>query len=277
MLVDFGKASLVQKAMQQPHRVKDVLVKARNDGLVATAKAVNSKLGQPLPLGYSNVGVVVECGENVSHVKVGDRVVSNGAHAEFVVVPKNLVAQIPERVSNDAASFTVVGAIALQGVRLAQPTMGETLAVIGLGLVGLLTVQILRANGCNVLGFDLSQEEVERARQCGATAVALTDGVDAVAEAMGYTKGLGIDAVLITTATSSSDPVRSAAQMCRKKGRIVLVGVSGLTLERDEFFRKELSFQVSCSYGPGRYDPDYELKGNDYPRGFVRWTQQRNF
>ena len=277
MLVDFGKASLVQKARQQPHRVKDVLAKARNDGLVATAKAVNAKLGQPLPLGYSNVGVVVECGENVSHVKVGDRVVSNGAHAELVAVPKNLVARIPEHVSDDAASFTVVGAIALQGVRLAKPTIGETVAVIGLGLVGLLTVQILRANGCNVLGFDLSQERVERARQCGAQAVALTDGVDAVAEAMGYTKGLGIDAVLVTTATSSSDPVRSAAQMCRRRGRIVLVGVSGLTLERDEFFRKELSFQVSCSYGPGRYDPEYELKGNDYPRGFVRWTQQRNF
>ncbi len=284
MLVSFGKANLLQKARQQPERVRQVLEKVRTDGLVPALDAVRDKLAKPIPLGYCNAGVVVDLGEGVTGFQVGEMVASNGPHAEFVCVPANLCAGVPcglvdrcesERAALEAAAFTVIGAVALQGVRLAQPTLGETFAVIGLGLVGQLAVQVLRANGCNVIGVDLSAERVALAGRFGAAGLDTSTDVVGAVEAM--TDGHGVDGVLLTAATQSSEPVHQAAQMCRRRGRMVLVGVTGLELRRDDFFDKELTFQVSCSYGPGRYDPDYEQKGRDYPYGFVRWTARRNF
>lgn len=277
MLVDFGRSSYLDKARQQPEKVKMVLDKVKTDGLIPTIEAVKSKLDQPLPMGYSNVGVVIEIGAGVSGYKVGDRVLSNGHHAEIICVPKNLCAKIPDNVSDDDAVFTVVGAIALQGIRLAQPTIGECFVVTGLGLIGLVTVQILIANGCRVLGLDFDPEKLKLARQYGAKAVNLAEGQDPITAAESFSRGRGVDGVIITASTKSNDPMHQAATMCRQRGRIVLVGVVGLELQRNDFFAKEITFQVSCSYGPGRYDSFYEEEGRDYPVGFVRWTEQRNF
>lgn len=277
MLLNFGRANLLQKALQQPDKVKQTLEKMRTDGFAATLETVRSKLGQPLPLGYCNAGIVAELGEDVRHVKVGDRVVTNGPHAEMVSIGRNLVAKIPANVSDDEACFTPLAAIALQGIRLAQPQLGESFCVMGLGLVGLLAVQLLRAHGCQVIATDFSSAKLELARQFGAITVNLSVGEDPVATALSATGGFGIDGVIIAAATKSDEPVSQAAEMCRKRGRIVLVGVTGLNLSRDDFYKKEISFQVSCSYGPGRYEPGYEERGEDYPIGFVRWTEQRNF
>lgn len=277
MLVGFGKASYLDKARQQPDKVKMVLEKIRTDGLMTTAEAVRSKLAQPLPLGYCNVGVVSEVGADVEDFKVGDRVVSNGPHADIVKVSKNLCARIPDIVDDEAASFVVVASIGLQGIRLAQPTLGEAFVVTGAGLIGLLTVQLLRAHGCRVLAIDFDDSKLALARQFGAETCNPAKGEDPVAAGMAFSRGKGVDGVIITASTKSTDPVTQAARMCRKRGRIVLVGVTGLELNRADFYEKELTFQVSCSYGPGRYDPNYEDKGQDYPLGFVRWTEQRNF
>ena len=280
MLVDFGKAGWVDKARKQPDKVRQVLAKVRTDGLFATIDAVRAKLDQPIALGYCNVGEIVEAGPGVLQAlgcKQGDRVVNNGPHAETVSVPKNLCARVPDNVSDEAAAFTVVGAIALQGIRLAAPTLGETVVVTGLGLIGLLAVQLLQAQGCRVIGIDFDPWKCGVARSLGAEVVDLSQGTDPVAAAMAFTRGRGVDAVVVTASTQSSDPIRQAAQMSRKRGRIVLVGVTGLELARADFYEKELSFQVSCSYGPGRYDEAYEQKGQDYPLPFVRWTEQRNF
>ncbi len=277
MLVDFGKASWLDKARQQPEKVQQVLEKARTDGLLTTLDAVRSKLDQPLPLGYCNVGTVLAVGAGVTGFQVGDRVASNGHHSELVVVPQHLCASIPTGVSDEAASFTVLAAIGLQGIRLVQPTFGETFVVSGLGLIGLLTGQLLAAQGCRVLGLDPDPEKCDLAERLGITALNLSSGADPVAWCLEHTGGVGADGVLITAATSSSEPVHVAAQATRQRGRIVLVGVTGLELRRDLFYKKELSFQVSCSYGPGRYDSAYEQQGLDYPIGFVRWTEQRNF
>ena len=277
MLVDFGKSSLVAKARQQPDRVLDVIAKMRTDGIGATVDAVRSKLGQPIPLGYCNVGIVKEVGESVVGFRSGDRVTSNGPHADMVRVPANLCAKIPDCVTDDAAAFTVLASIGLQGIRLARPTLGERFAVIGAGLIGLLTIQLLRANGCRVLAIDLDDAKLELAKKFGADICNPTRGENAIAEGLALSHGQGVDGVIITASTKSNDPVSQAAQMCRKRGRIILVGVTGLELNRTEFYEKELTFQVSCSYGPGRYDPSYEEHGNDYPIGFVRWTEQRNF
>ena len=277
MLVEFGKAGWIDKARQQPDKVRMVLDKARTDGVAATIDAVLSKLDQPLALGYCNVGRVAEVGPGVDGWSVGDRVVSNGKHAEVVCVPRNLCARIPDKVSDEQASCTVLAAVGLQGVRLAAPTLGECVVVTGLGLVGLLTVQLLRAQGCRVLGIDFAPARLELARSFGAEVVNPAAGEDPVAAALAFSRGRGVDAVLIAADTRSSDPVHQAAAMCRKRGRIVLIGVTGLELSRADFYEKELSFQVSCSYGPGRYDPAYEEGGQDYPIGFVRWTEQRNF
>lgn len=277
MLVEFGKAGWIAKARQQPDKVRQVLDKVKTDGLVPTLEAVRNKLDQPLPLGYCNVGTVLEVGSGVSGFAVGDRVASNGKHAEVVSVPVNLCAQVPNAVSDEEAAFTVLGAIALQGIRLAQPTLGECVVVTGLGLIGLLTVQLLRAQGCRVLGLDFDPGRLTLARQFGAEVVNLSAGQDPVAAAARFSRRRGADAVIITASTNASEPVHQAALMCRKRGRIVLVGVTGLELSRADFYEKELTFQVSCSYGPGRYDPEYEEKGQDYPVGFVRWTAQRNF
>ncbi|MDM7852521.1 bi-domain-containing oxidoreductase [Pseudochrobactrum kiredjianiae] len=277
MLVDFGKAGLIGKARQQPDKVRQVLDKIRTDGLVPTLETVLNKLDQPLPLGYCNVGNVLAIGANVSGFTVGDRVVSNGKHAEAVSVPVNLCAAVPDAVSDDEAAFTVLGAIALQGIRLVQPTLGEAVVVTGLGLIGLMTVQLLRAQGCRVLGLDYDPAKLRIAEGFGAETVDLSKGADPMVAAQAFSRGHGVDAVIITASTKSSEPVHQAALMSRKRGRIVLVGVTGLELSRADFYEKELSFQVSCSYGPGRYDPNYEEKGQDYPIGFVRWTEQRNF
>ena len=277
MLVDFGKANWIDKARQQPDKVRMVLDKVRTDGLATTIEAVQSKLDQPLALGYCNVGTVAEIGRGVEGFAIGDRVVSNGKHAEVVCVPKNLCAKVPDGVSDEAASFTVLAAIGLQGIRLVNPTMGECVVVTGLGLIGLVTVQMLRAQGCRVLGIDYDPARLALARQFGAETVNPGAGEDMLAAAQAFSRGRGVDAVIITASTKSNEPVSQAANMCRKRGRIVLVGVVGLELSRADFYEKELTFQVSCSYGPGRYDPAYEEGGQDYPLGYVRWTEQRNF
>ena len=277
MLLSFGKANLLNKARQQPDKVRMVLDKVRTDGAAAALDAVRSKLDQPLALGYCNVGYVIEAGSGVEGPSPGDRVVSNGKHAEVVAVPKRLCARIPDQVSDDAASFTILAAIGLQGIRLVKPTLGECVVVTGLGLIGLLTVQMLRAHGCRVLGIDFDPVRLELARQFGAEVVNPSDGQDVLVAAASFSRGSGVDAVIITASTKSNEPVAQAARMCRKRGRIVLVGVVGLELSRADFYEKELTFQVSCSYGPGRYDPEYEEAGHDYPVGYVRWTEQRNF
>ena len=276
MLIDFGKGGLLAKARSQPDKVKQVLQKVKTDGLWTTIDAVRSKLDTPITLGYCNAGVVVEA-DNGSGYHPGDRVVSSGPHAEMVSIPVNLTAAIPENVSFETAAFTVVGAIGLQGIRLMQPTLGEKIVVSGLGLIGLLCVQMLRAHGCQVLGIDFDARKLELARQFGAQTVDLSADQDPVKIANEWTGGTGVDGVLVTASTKSDELIHQAAAMCRKRGRIVLVGVIGLNLRRADFYEKELSFQVSCSYGPGRYETNYEGRGMDYPIGFVRWTEQRNF
>jgi predicted dehydrogenase len=277
MLVEFGRGSWISKIQQQPEKVRQVFDKMRTDGVAATLEAVRSKLDQPIPLGYCNVGRVAEVGSAATEFAVGERVVSNGAHAEFAAVGRNLCARIPESVSDDEAVFTPLAAIALQGIRLAEPSIGERICVIGLGLIGLITVQLLRANGCRVLGVDPDPDKCALARRFGADVVDLRAGEDVLKAAEQFSSGQGIDAVLIAAATDSNAPVEQAARMCRQRGRIVLIGVTGLELNRADFYKKEISFQVSCSYGLGRYDEAYEGRGIDYPFGLVRWTEQRNF
>lgn len=277
MLVEFGKSSLISKARQQPDKVAQVLDKIKTDGLLPTLETVFNKLGEPLPLGYCNVGVVEEVGKGVKGFKIGDRVASNGAHAEWVCVPENLAAIIPDNVSNEEASFTVIGSIGLQGIRLCNPTFGETIVVTGLGLIGLLTAQMLVANGCKVIGIDLDPEKCCLAQGFGVQTLNPRDGIDVVKSVLELTNGVGSDGVIITASAKGNTIIKEAAQMSRKRGRIILVGVTGLDISRADFYEKELSFQVSCSYGPGRYDTDYEFKGIDYPLAFVRWTEQRNF
>lgn len=277
MLVDFGKASYLSKARQQPEKVKEVLNKVKTEGLLSTIDAVRSKLSQPIPLGYCNVGVVSEAGNAVQGLKRGDRVVSNGPHGDLVKVPKNLCVRIPPIVDDESAVFTVLASIGLQGIRLAAPTLGESFVVVGVGLIGLLTVQLLKAQGCRVLAIDVDKNRLQLAQDFGAATCHVGGGEDPISMGFAFTQGRGVDAVIITASTSSNDLVSQAAKMSRKRGRIILVGVTGLALNRSDFYEKELTFQVSCSYGPGRYDPVYEEQGIDYPIGFVRWTEQRNF
>ncbi|MGH9411335.1 MAG: bi-domain-containing oxidoreductase [Vicinamibacterales bacterium] len=275
MLVEFGRGGWIAKARSQPEKVVQVLRKAQTDGVGATIEAVRSKLQAPTPLGYCHAGVIVSTGSPAVPFAPGDRVVSNGPHAEFVSVPWTLAARIPDGVTFEQAAFTPVAAIGLQGVRLAAPTLGETVVVYGLGLIGLLTVQLLRANGCRVLGIDTNPSRLALAERFGAEPLVADDDIGP--RVLTATGGTGVDAVLLTLATSSDDPMHQAAVMSRKRGRLVLVGVAGLQLNREDFYKKELSFAVSCSYGPGRYDPAYEDAGRDYPLPYVRWTEQRNF
>jgi len=276
MLVEFGKANLIEKARQKPDEVKQVLDKIKTDGLLPTIETIFNKLGQPIPLGYCNVGTVINVGKGVNEFAIGDRVASNGPHAEIVCVPKNLVSKIPSNVSDEEAAFTVIGSIGLQGIRLLKPQLGETIVVVGLGLIGLITCQLLKTNGCNVIGIDLDQSKRDLAKKWGIKTInpQSTETVKAVME---LSKGVGADGVLITASTKSNDVISQAAQMSRKRGRIILVGVIGLNINRADFYEKELTFQVSCSYGPGRYDDLYERKGIDYPLPYVRWTEKRNF
>jgi predicted dehydrogenase/threonine dehydrogenase-like Zn-dependent dehydrogenase len=275
MLIEFGQANYLNKAKQQPDKVKQVLNKIKTDGILSTMDAVKTKLDQPIPLGYCNAGIILE--SSVKGFAAGDRVVSNGNHAEVVKVPKNLCAKIPDNVSDDEAAFTVLGSIALQGVRLLNPTLGESFVVSGLGMIGLITVQLLRASGCRVLGIDFDSQRCSIAREFGAETVDLSKSEDPIAKANIFSNGRGVDGVIIAASSNSEEIIHQAAQMTRKRGRIILVGVVNLNLRRDDFFEKEITFQVSASYGPGRYDPNYEEKGQDYPLGYVRWTEQRNF
>jgi len=277
MVVEFGKAGLIQKVRQQPDKVRMVLEKIRTDGLLPTVASIRNKLDQQIPMGYCNLGTVIELGPGVGAFQVGDRVVSNGKHSELVTAPVNLCAKVPDAVTDEQAVFTVLGAIALQGIRLAQPSLGDAVVVTGLGVVGLITVQLLRAHGCRVLGIDFDADKLRLAREFGAEVVNLSAGEDPIPAAQSFSRGIGVDAVIVTAATQSSEPMHQAALMSRKRGRIILVGVTGLELSRADFYEKELTFQVSCSYGPGRYDPEYEEEGRDYPVGYVRWTEQRNF
>lgn len=274
MLVEFGKANLLGKVLSQPDKVREVANKIRTDGIATTYDAVRSKLNQPITLGYSTVGIVSE--SRTKQFKPGDRVVSNGPHAETITAKPNLIARVPDNVSDEAAAFTVVASIGLQGIRLAKPEIGECVVVIGAGLIGLLTIQMLLAQGCRVLAVDFDRKKLTLAEYYGANTCNPQDQ-DLIESSQVFSQGRGVDAVIITASTESSSPVSQAAQMSRTRGRIVLVGVTGLQLNRADFYDKELSFQVSCSYGPGRYDPLYEEKGQDYPLGFVRWTAQRNF
>ena len=276
MLLEFGRANWFGKIKQQPDKVKMVLEKIKTDGLLSTVNAVQAKLDQPIPLGYCNVGRVIQVGEKITGFSVGDRVVSNAYHAEIVRTSKNSCAKIPDNVSDEMAAFTVVSAVALQGIRLSQPALGECYVVFGLGLIGLLCVQILKANGCRVLGVDFDAQKCALAKSFGAEVVYAQDE-DVITRAELFSRYQGVDAVMITAATKSNALLHQAATISRRRGRIILIGVIGNEISRADFYEKELSFQVSCSYGPGRYDENYEKNGYDYPIGFVRFTMQRNF
>lgn len=277
MLVKFGQSNLIQKARQQPEKVIEVINKIKTDGIIPTINAVKNKLNQPIPLGYCNVGKVIAVGKNVTEFQIGDRVASNGCHAEYVCVPKNLATLIPENVSDEEATFTVIGSIALQGIRLANPSFGENCVVIGLGLIGLITAQLLQANGCRVIGLDHDPIKVDLAKKFGIETYNSSGNLDQAQTVLNSTNNQGTDFVIITASSNSDEIISNSAKMSRKRGRIILVGVTGLNINRSDFYEKELSFQVSCSYGPGRYDDNYELNGNDYPIGYVRWTEKRNF
>lgn len=276
MMLEFGNANYIDKVRQQPDKAKMVLNKIKTDGLNQTIESVKNKLDQPISLGYSTVGEVLAKADDVSDFSIGDRVITNGPHSEVVKVSKNLCAKVPDGVSDESAVFTVISSIAMQGIRLAKPNIGDNYAVIGVGLIGLLTIQLLKANGCNVLAIDFDDSRLELAKNYGAD-ICNPNMSDPVNTAFSYSNNIGVDGVIIAAATKSNEPVSSAANMCRKRGKIILVGVTGLDLKRDDFYEKEISFQVSCSYGPGRYDENYEKKGNDYPVGYVRWTEKRNF
>jgi predicted dehydrogenase/NADPH:quinone reductase-like Zn-dependent oxidoreductase len=272
-VTQLAQSSLLAKARQRPDHVKRVLQKIQQEGLRSTIDQVRARLSEPMPLGYAAAGVVLECARDVQELKAGDRVAVAAPHAGVVSVGKNLCARIPDGVSFDRAAYTSVAAIALQGVRLARATLGESVLVIGLGLVGQISVALLKAQGCRVFGTDVDPGKLDLAVEFGADGVATGSPLDAVKV---FSGGVGVDAVVITAATSSNEPIEFAANACRAKGRIVLVGVVGLNVPRPPFFEKELEFTVSSSLGPGRNDPDYEDKGIDYPIGHARWTAQRN-
>ena len=275
MLINFSKSNLIGKALSQPEKVNQVISKVKTDGVLPTIEAIKSKLDNPIPLGYCNVGVVNDS-ECANFVK-GDRVISNGPHAEVIRVNKNLCAKIPNNVSDETASFSIIGSIGLQGIRLINPAIGEFVIVYGLGLIGLIAIQILKANGCEVIGIDNNSYRCQIAKQFGINVIDSSKDSNVLASVFTFTKNKGADSVLITASSKSNEIIQNSAKMCRVRGKIVLVGVVGLDIKRDDFYKKEITFQVSSSYGPGRYDHEYEENGNDYPYGFVRWTEQRNF
>lgn len=277
MLVDFAKKNLIGKAMQMPDQVQKVLRKMKSEGIFETLEKVKAKLDQPIPLGYSSAGVVEELGHAMRGFSVGDRVACGGAgyanHADYNYVPKNLMVKIPDGVSFEDASCATVGSIALQGIRQCDLRLGEQVCVMGLGLLGLLAVQMLKASGCRVLGFDPNPQRCQDAMNLGAD---MAVSSDLVAAADQFSQGMGMDAVLITAATKSNEPVTVAGEIARMKAKVVVTGLVGMDLPRDDYYKKELDFKLSLSYGPGRYDSNYEEGGNDYPYGYVRWTEQRN-
>ena len=276
MLVSFGRSSLLQKAKSQPDKVRQVIDKIKTEGLLDTYDAVTAKLDQPVPLGYSNVGVVRSVGSGVTEFSVGDRVISNGRHAEIVNVGVNLVDRIPNAVPDKLATYAVVGSIGLQGIRLIKPEFGETVLVYGAGLIGLLSIQMLLRNGCRVVAADIDPENLKVAEKYGAEVIHVTPTNSIEAQVASLKLDDGIDAALITAAAKNDSIVKNCCTVLRKRGRIVLTGVVDLQFDRSWLYEKELSFQVSCSYGPGRYEEGYEGRGLDYPIAFVRWTEQRN-
>lgn len=279
MVVDFAEKNLLEKARSRPDLVKQTIEKAQREGLLTTFEAIQNRLDQPMALGYSCTGRVIGRGNDVTQFEIGDRVACAGGgyavHAELVSVPKNLVVKLPNSVGYEAAAFSTLAAIALQGVRLAEAKLGDVLAVIGLGLLGQLTVQLLKANGCQVIGFDIQPQRAELALQSGADAVT-ADEESFLALCRQWSNGYGVDGVLITADTKSNRPVEVAGEIARERGLVVAVGAVGMAIPRKLYYEKELDFRISRSYGPGRYDPEYEEKGHDYPYGYVRWTQQRN-
>ncbi|MGQ0811919.1 MAG: bi-domain-containing oxidoreductase [Nitrospiraceae bacterium] len=276
--VHVAQKSLLGKAIDRPDMVKKVLTSVQKDGLLATVKRVFDRLDTPAALGYSCAGTVIEVGQKVAGFSVGDRVACAGqnyaSHAEVVYVPQNLCAKIPSGVEYEDASFVTLGAIALQGVRQAEPRLGDRVAVIGLGLLGQLTVQILKASGCHVIGSDLDPMKLQLAQELGADLIA--SPADLIHASMAFTAGQGVDAVLITASTKENGPIEVAGEVARKKGRVVVVGAVGMTIPRESYYKKELELRLSTSYGPGRYDSAYEENGHDYPYGYVRWTENRN-
>jgi predicted dehydrogenase/threonine dehydrogenase-like Zn-dependent dehydrogenase len=278
--VDQNRRGLIGRALDRPELVRKTISRAREEGLMRTVGVVRSKLEESVALGYSAAGVVAEVGEGVRDLRPGDRVACAGvgyaSHAEVLSVPQNLCARVPEGVAFGDAAYATLGAIALQGVRLAAPTLGESVLVIGLGLLGQLAAQLLRANGCRVFGVDPDASRVELARALGADAGCSPEDEGAVGKILEWTKGRGADAVIVAAATASSKPVELAGEASRAKGRVVLVGQVGMEVPRDVYFRRELQLTVSMSYGPGRYDPEYEERGHDYPLAHVRWTEGRN-
>ncbi|GAB3807979.1 bi-domain-containing oxidoreductase [Spirosoma humi] len=277
MLVEFGKASLLNKARQQPDKVKQVIEKIQADGIRPTLEAVIRKLNRPMPLGYCNVGTVLAVGDGVNDIRIGDRVASNGCHAEVVCVPRNLVARIPDAVSDDEAAFTVMGAIGLNSIRLLAPAVGETVVVIGLGLLGLLTAELLRISGCQVIGIEINEAKCQLAATNGITVINPALGAEPISAVRTLTNGVGADGVIITASAQTDKLLSQAVRMSRQKGTIVLVGVADLTISRADLYEKEIALRVARSYGPGRYDDAYEQKGQDYPLAYVRWTANRNF
>ncbi|MEM7082639.1 MAG: bi-domain-containing oxidoreductase [Pseudomonadota bacterium] len=276
--VDMARKNLLQKARARPDLVKQVLKKLRTDGFKKTFQTVGARLDSPSPLGYSSAGTVLAVGGLVEGIQPGDRVACGGVgyanHAEIVAVPRNLVVKVPDSVSDEHAAFTTLGSIGLQGVRLAEPKLGETFLVLGLGILGQMCVQILKANGCHVLGTDLDAGQVALAEAHGATG--LKPGSDIVQSCLDLTNGRGVDGVLVCAGTASNQPIELCGQVTREKGRVVVVGAVRMDIPREDFFKKEISVVISRSYGPGRYDPFYEEAGNDYPFGYVRFTEQRN-
>ncbi len=271
---------LWQRALKNPKAVKSAMKMAATRGLAHTRNVIQGKLSAGNPTGYSASGIVLEVGDGVENIQPGDRVACAGAqcahHAEIICVPRNLTVPLPKDLSLPVASTVTLGAIALQGVRRAQPTLGETFAVIGLGILGQLTAQILRANGCRVIGADLDSSRVELAKSLGMDFPLPPEENNDLGHTLRLTDGEGVDGVIITAASPSDEVISNAFNMCRKKGRVVLVGNVGLNIKREDIFPKELDFFISTSYGPGRYDPQYEEKGLDYPIGYVRWTENRN-
>lgn len=278
MLVEFAGKSLVGKARSRPDLVRQLVDKARREGLLTTLDAAFNRLDQPMPLGYSSAGMVEQVGEGMQGFQVGDRVACAGGgyavHAEFVQVPSNLLTLLPEQVDFESAAFTTLGAIALHGLRLSRAQLGESVGVIGLGLLGLLSVLLARAAGCQVFGVDVDETRVKLALQMGVTAVSRTQAIEAAAS---FSQGLGMDNILICADTPDNDPVELAGEIARDRGHVVAVGSVGLDIPRRVYYTKELSFINSRSYGPGRYDPVYEEAGMDYPIGYVRWSEGRNF
>jgi predicted dehydrogenase/threonine dehydrogenase-like Zn-dependent dehydrogenase len=280
MVMELARKSLIGKARERPDLVRQVINRVRTHGVVTTFQSVMAKIDRPLPLGYSAAGVVEAVGAEVVDLKIGDRVTMAGAgyasHAELNFVPRILTSVVPEEVSFEEAAYSTVAAIAMQGVRLARPELSEAVVVSGLGLIGLLTVQLLKACGCRVLGIDFNRDKVEAGLRLGLDEGVVLPDDDAVSAVDRFTKGRGADITLITAATTSNQPIELAGQMTRRKGRIVVVGAVGLNIPRDVYYLKELELKVSMSYGPGRYDRSYEEGGVDYPYDYVRWTEGRN-